>query len=274
MTPFVSTPQGALTLRSGEISLVSAIALWCESLQGRAPVKDALAQLAVGLDAEAIALSRTSRERAGEKSVFVHDGGDRTPELDRSFADVVLGPYFRQPRPGTVWFKSLTEMEADPRLESFHQRRRLNELAVIPLSVAEKSAMFLEIHFSSHRGSGQHALINMVAATLADTWSRRRPGLMTELLLSRRSVGPSAAVHLLSTENPARLSRAEFRVCLLLSRGLSSKRVCAELDISESTLRTHLRSIYAKSDCCNHAELLFRLLSPAPSVPATAQHVA
>ncbi|MCU4654264.1 helix-turn-helix transcriptional regulator [Roseibacterium sp. SDUM158016] len=243
-------------------------------MQGRAPVKDALAQLATALDAEVIALGRISREGAGNRSVVVHDAGNKAPALERSFADVVLGPYFRQPRPGSVWFKSLTDIESDPRLETFHQRRRLNELAVIPLSVAEKSSIFLEIHFSSHRGSGQHALINMVAATLADTWSRRRPGLMTELLLARRSTSPSGETDLMSLENPARLSRAEFRVCLLLSRGLSNKRVCAELGISESTLRTHLRSIYAKCDCSNHSELLFRLLSPAPTPSPQARRVA
>jgi DNA-binding CsgD family transcriptional regulator len=165
-----------------------------------------------------------------------------------------------------VWFKTLTDIEADPRLESFHRRRRLTELAIIPLSVEDKATMFLELHFSAHRGTGQHALINMCAPTLADTWSRRKPGLMTELILKRNRPNPTALaeVPVLSAENPAGLSRAEFRVCLLLSAGLSAKLVCSRLGISESTLRTHLRSIYAKTDTHSQSELLFVLLSSKP----------
>jgi hypothetical protein len=85
--------------------------------------------------------------------------------------------------------------------------------------------MFLEMHFSAHRGTGQHALINMCAPTLADTWSRRKPGLMTELILKRNRPNPTALaeVPILGADNPAGLSRAEFRVCLLLSAGLSDQ---------------------------------------------------
>ena len=86
---------------------------------------------------------------------------------------------------------------------------------------------------------------------------------MTEILLNRRPQKPelSPSAELLGDANPARLSRAEFRVCLMLSRGLSLKVVREQLGIGESTLRTHLRSIYAKTNTENQAELLYRLLS-------------
>ncbi|TNC63599.1 helix-turn-helix transcriptional regulator [Rubellimicrobium roseum] len=61
---------------------------------------------------------------------------------------------------------------------------------------------------------------------------------------------------LLSVSNPARLSRAEFRVCVLLSKGLNTSSVCSELSISISTLRTHLRNIFAKTKVTSMAELL------------------
>jgi DNA-binding CsgD family transcriptional regulator len=256
--------------RAGEIGMIGAIAQWCECLQGRAPLEKAIEMLAQSAGVEAIALTRAARDHDGEVNSLFFDypgKGERADPLDRSYAKNVLGAYFRQPKPGSVWFKTLTEIEADPRLERFHRRRHLTELAVIPLSVEEKATMFLELHFSVHRGSGQHALINMCAPTLAETWSRRKAGLMTELILKRNRPNPTpvAIAPILSADNPAGLSRAEFRVCMLLSAGLSTKRVRAQLGISESTLRTHLRSVYAKTETCNQSELLFLLLSAKPN---------
>lgn len=265
----IDVPNRPESRRAGEIGMIGAIAQWCESLQGRAPLRDAMDMLAESAGVEAIAITRATRDENGEvNSLFFEDTSkaSRDAPLDRSYAKAVLGPYFRQPRAGSVWFKTLTDIEADPRLESFHRRRRLTELAIIPLSVEDKATMFLELHFSAHRGTGQHALINMCAPTLADTWSRRKPGLMTELILKRNRPNPTALaeVPVLSADNPAGLSRAEFRVCLLLSAGLSAKLVCSRLGISESTLRTHLRSIYAKTDTHSQSELLFVLLSSKP----------
>jgi DNA-binding CsgD family transcriptional regulator len=202
--------------------------------------------------------------------------GTSMGEALEAYAREILGPYFRQPKAGSVWFKTLTDMETDPRLERFHRRRHLTELAIIPLSVEDKATMFLEMHFSVHRGTGQHALINLCAPTLADTWSRRKPGLMTELILKRNRPNPTsvADVPILGADNPTGLSRAEFRVCLLLSAGLSTKRVCSQLGISESTLRTHLRSIYAKTETCSQSELLYVLLSPKPCEAAQLRGIA
>lgn len=79
---------------------------------------------------------------------------------------------------------------------------------------------------------------------------------------NRRSQSSNSDVpYFLSHRNPAKLSRSEYRVCLLLSRGLSLKAVRQELGISNSTLRTHLRNIYAKSGVSSLAELTYHLLT-------------
>jgi DNA-binding CsgD family transcriptional regulator len=69
-------------------------------------------------------------------------------------------------------------------------------------------------------------------------------------------------------DNPAKLSRAEYRVCILLAKGLSNERLLAELDVSYSTLRTHLRSIYAKTETSSRSELLYHLISKTPHMSA------
>ena len=78
-------------------------------------------------------------------------------------------------------------------------------------------------------------------------------------LAASERLKPDAPI--LGVANPAKLSRAEFRVCLLLSRGLSVKGVTAELGLSEATVRSHLRSIYSKTEVAGLPELLYRILS-------------
>ena len=225
-----------------------------------------MVELGKCLSAEAIALTRAASATGGERASYIHDKARNRPRdlrLEHSFADAVMGPYLHQAQPGTVWFKSLMDIDHDPQLEGFHHARSLNELALIALAAEAKSTMLLELHFQDHEGSGLRALVTMCAPTLADTWSRRKPGFLTEVLLNRKpqnsEVEPTA--ELLSDANPARLSRAAFRVCLLLSRGLSLKGVRDQLGICESTLRTHLRSFYAKTNTDSQTALVYRLLS-------------
>jgi len=68
---------------------------------------------------------------------------------------------------------------------------------------------------------------------------------------------------ILSAENPARLSRAEYRVCLKLSRGRTLESAQCELGVTRATIRTHLRNIYAKTNTSCQSELINRLLASA-----------
>ena len=67
---------------------------------------------------------------------------------------------------------------------------------------------------------------------------------------------------LLDTANPARLSRTEFRICLLLSQGLNLSSVGDELEVSPATLKAHIRRILLKTGARSFAELLARLIGP------------
>ena len=114
--------------RAHEVGMIGAIAQWCECLQGCAPLRPAMEMLADSVGVEAVALTRAARDHTGDLSSLFFDDAPQTirdAALDRSFAPSVLGPYFRQPKPGSVWFKTLTEIEPDPKLERFHRRRHL-----------------------------------------------------------------------------------------------------------------------------------------------------
>jgi DNA-binding NarL/FixJ family response regulator len=87
-------------------------------------------------------------------------------------------------------------------------------------------------------------------------------------LLAHRSeiTGPTVwRTSILGMDNPAGLSRAEFRVCLLLSRGLSVKAVSEDLNLSENTIRSHLRAIYSKTETASLPELIYLIMSVTDS---------
>ncbi len=255
--------------RKDEVQLIEAIAFWCECLQGKIALLRGLRMIAESLGADAAALTRLGREygTTGRSIIIDRRVGAGQEKLSRSYAASVLGKYVNQPKPATIWYSSMIDGEGDPALSAFQRHRRFAETAVIPLTVEEKAVDFLELHFAERLDADKVAKLNMTLSTLCRTWSRRAPGLFTENIL--RSAQPAAFYEdgsvLLGITNPARLSRAEYRVCVLLSRGLSIKAIQSELAISASTLRTHLRNTYAKTGTKRQVELTVRLLTSRPA---------
>lgn len=264
---------------SKELAMIGAIARWCECLYSKTSLFDALNKIADGIGAEAVALSRVSRAVPDSAKVVSFDvlNDASTPyPLKRSFARTLLTSYFDAAKPGSTWFKSMSPDIHDPALDDFHKQRKLRELAVIPLATSEKYYDFIELHFADNLMSHHQAVLNYVAEVLAKSWKNRDAGTFTESILhnapTTKDLNPSTPV--LSVENPARLSRAEYRVCLLLSHGKSLKRVQSELEICQSTVRSHLRNIYAKTETHDLGELLCKLVAaPAPEMPRRVRKV-
>lgn len=250
-----------------EVGLIGAVAQWCECLHGRDPLLRSLEVLGQGLNAEIVALARYSHDGRGAVRTVTWDRGGtehHCPRGDKGFANALIGPYFEAARPGSLWYRSMIDTGASNEIAEFHASRHLRELAVIPL---EKSGRFVdtfELHFHDRLRSQQQVILNSLAPVLARTWRNRAEGLFTEALLRSTPTTNHADVGtILSAENPARLSRAEYRVSLLLSRGLSIQQVKSELRIRDSTLRSHLSNLYAKTNCSNLSELVFCLAKSA-----------
>ncbi len=80
---------------------------------------------------------------------------------------------------------------------------------------------------------------------------------------------------ILGFQNPARLSRAEFRVCMLIAEGAGNAEICAALSLSESTVRAHVRTICIKTGSTDRDALLAQLgrrgaASKRPDAPTQA----
>ncbi|MDE0589529.1 LuxR C-terminal-related transcriptional regulator [Halocynthiibacter sp. C4] len=264
MSNTVSAPEGRVLT---DVDMIGAIAHWCECLQGRNDLNSALKLLAESLNAKAVALARVSRDGSSPTKSVLYDSPDskstRHP-LTRSYARALIGDYLLRTKVGAIWFKTLIDTESENALTEFHRNRGLNEMVVIPLEVHGKTIDVLEVHFAHRLDAGLHAILNILTPTFTETWKNRAPGLVTRSMLHRvtqkEPVG-QGGLPIMSLENPAHLSRAEYRVCLLLCKGLSNGRICNELSICDSTLRTHLRNIYLKANMSSQAELTHNLLT-------------
>ena len=254
-------------------ALRGALESWYAAMDGVLPLRRALEALTGALGADAAAVSRYARGR-GRPRIVAYDRRPfdaSVPGVSRPYTHCVLGEFARRARGGSVWQSSMVS-DLDPALTIFQTRRALRELVVCPLGCRDGADDYLELHFQDSVSSHDLARVAMAAVTLHRAWKAREARHFFDRVVDAGpEAGPEEGTDLLACANPARLSRAEFRVCLLLSRGLSNAAVRAELAIAETTLRAHLRSIYGKAGVENKAELVFRLLSaPRSGRPAGA----
>ena len=254
--------------RAIEAGMIGAVAQWCECLHGTNPLRMALRYLTDSIGAEAVILARYPRDAGASARALVHDrarSGCRIP-LEQSFAGDLLGDYLDKAKRGSTWYRSMQDEDVPQAVASALARRNLVEMVVIPLEISDRWVDTLELHFTEKLRQYQQAVLTTLGDTLSRTWHNRARGMFTETLLksAAKQAAPLIGSPILSADNPARLSRSEYRVCLLLRHGQSPDQMLAELGIKESTLRTHLSNLYAKTGARNLAELTFQLVSELP----------
>lgn len=266
--------QGTEAAATGPAMVSSAamqsIVSWCEALNGTVPLHAALAELVAGLGAEAGLIVRTQMSDQRPTRIAICDlAGQRTAvrPLYRSFADDFFGAPLLRARAATIWQGTAHADDAtgDPSLHDWQASRRMKEFVVLVLASGPQTRDHIELHFRDLMSMPTEATITAMLPHMVRVWAGRKVGLVTRTIVNHRGpqVPPQrggAKVNLLGPDNPAQLSRAEFRVCMLLSRGLMVQAVARELVLSEPTIRTHLRNIYAKAECASLAELVFRLM--------------
>ncbi len=77
------------------------------------------------------------------------------------------------------------------------------------------------------------------------------------ILVTERSRMPLADASQLSHRYG--LTASEAKVAIAVSRGLTGKEICHELDISYNTLKSHLKHVYAKTNTTHQSDLVRRV---------------
>lgn len=275
-------------VRSGpDLRVLDGIAAWCGGLHGSMTLQQALSSLASGLGARTAAISRHyHRAEEAPRAVALFDIESKnldTPVLlKRALCQDVLGYMFSKVRAATVWFES--DLSDDPAweptdvLKNWRLVREIEEIVVIALATSHQHNDFIEFHFDHELSRADRFELESLVQTIVRSWNGRTPGLVTQATVDERFMRARRQKEtlqwdepLLGMANPAKLSRAEFRVCVLISHGLSIKGICDELNLSENTVRSHLRTIYSKTGASGMADLLYRILSSGKGVGEGAQ---
>jgi len=251
---------------------------WCESLHGVYSFKEGLRRLLVDIGAEAGMVVRVNHGNANASKYIEVDTRDTEPyipKLKRSYVKCVLGEYLTKLQASRLWLSSHVEDRqgsfTDPSLVEWQASRSFSELVVIVLSTGKHKSEFLELHFREPVSLTHLQLMESLLPTMCRSWKNRTGGLFTAALHKKCHTFAHKEINhpILGCANPARLSRSEFRICMLLSSGLSIEAIINELAVSVTTVRSHLRNIYSKTGTSSHAELVYKILSNPAHDPAT-----
>jgi len=253
---------------------------WTLSLQGADDLAQAMEALLSEYGAEAELLSRRDNSTGGCRHIVAADvmaGKPNVRALDRSCADQVLGNYVATATEGTIWAKSYaTHGPVDPAgswLTGWCKERRVSQTLVIVLWTGPKFSDFLELHFKVPLSAGRASRLKSLAPALARSWSSRRAGIISQRIHAQKQKRrvPHAVetpCSLLDSSNPAGLTRAEYRVCILLGQGMGARMIANELGVSDTTVRSQLSSIYSKTGTAGQVDLMYRLYGASSVTPA------
>lgn len=238
--------------------------------QGFLPVEQTLRQIVSGFGAERGTISRVNTKSNTVRIIATtHLPSVRTGiGVGHSFAHPVLGEAIAKLKPGSLIL--MTEVEEsrvnrDPDIEEWLSEHNLADIGLICLRHTQNWVDYLELYFSDTPNHAWSIAGDWGATAFARTYKIRRPGLVTEAMARR--IGRAGRRHdslelIMAAENATGLTRSEWRVCVLVSRGLTAKAVAAEIGVATSTVRTHLRKIYGKTNLSSYHQLARRLVSP------------
>jgi len=246
------------------------LAAWVQALHGQGKIPDVLFSLLSLYKADAALIVRFIEGNCQPRKVAVAGrSSDRRIARGRSsFAEIMLGENLGVSRNGTLWLWSELAENSES-TESLHIQSRilssgLSDVGLIGLENSTGICDYLELHFNSQLSKDDIIHLSMLAATLSKTWEQRLPGTVQKLLAQSRvrktldQPGlPSKPI--LDVNNPFGLSRCEYRICAMVKEGMLVKDIATGLSIREVTVRSHLCSIYAKTDTSGQIELLHRM---------------
>lgn len=254
---------------------------WTECLHGSGNLRETLALFAELTGSRVVNVLRFDPETGRQRTItcFDLDAREGKRPLTKGMAPFILWRHGAYARPGTVWTLTETDRVRQENLDDMGQRwmadRGFGEVVVIPLGRNGTDLDAIEFYRAKPLGNTGDPMLEWLATSAAQLWSRRREGLIARLLrsvpaITERLHGPEPVGqgNILSSENPCRLTAAETRICMLIQAGYGLNEMGSKIGIAEATIRSHLRSIYAKTGAAGQVGLVRLLLNADQQGPA------
>jgi DNA-binding CsgD family transcriptional regulator len=252
---------------------------WTECLHGAGALRETLSDLLDLTGGRVAHLTRHCGLTGRHRTIASLDRGAREGERPMT---TPLGPSLltlsgAAARAGTLWrLSDLDRAERDTlddRALRWMADRRLRDAVIIPLDRSGTDLDIIEIHVPALLSATLRAELEVAAMAMSIAWQRRQKGRIARLLSATPAIAERLAQDVaarpspLSPANPLGLTAAELRICVLFRNGHPAHQMALHLKVSESTLRTHLRSIYAKAGVGGQLDLVRLLLAAEPDKP-------
>jgi DNA-binding CsgD family transcriptional regulator len=246
---------------------------WTECLHGNGSVRETLINFSDLALAEVVHLYRVNTATGGQRSIATIDlcASQGARPLTWAHGIALAGQTISRAKPGTLWSLQELDREAASRLDSrvadWMEERGLREAMMIPLSSVGDATDLLEFYLSTPLDRPRRVALETLTLAAAEAWGRRPTGRIARILRAAPAINEHLSngrpnVHPLSESNPLGLTAAELRICSMMHRGTNLNEASKTLGIADSTLRTHLRSIFAKAGVAGQVGLVRLLLEP------------
>lgn len=246
---------------------------WTECLHGEGSLRQTLIDLSDIALAEVVHLHRDTSTTGAQRTIATVDrsASHGARPLTRAHGMALAGPTLSRAKPGTLWSMRELDRDAvralDARVLAWMEERAFHEALLIPLSSSGETTDVLECFLSAPLDRARRQALETLAEATAEAWGRRPKGRIACMLraapaIHERLAPARANAHPLSETNPLGLTPAELRLCGLIQRGVDLAEASRMLGITESTLRSHLRSTFAKFGVAGQVGLVRLLLEP------------
>lgn len=144
---------------------------------------------------------------------------------------------------------------------------------LVPLELRGEAGDYMIVSRKSGLADDLTPAVQAIAGHAQTVWRMRKRGWVTAMMALADGGSDRASRPILAGDNPFGLTRAEMRVCALVGEGLRPQAIADQLSTSITTVRTHLRGIYAKTNLPGMFDVLHHMQAHPVSDPAAGAQV-
>lgn len=236
---------------------------WNAALTGQFQFDDVIAILVRQIDARNVSLFRFEGGRAHPISTRARAFDDHKPVASTgNLLRFICEHYPDKIQPGSLFqlsrLRAFDDYPQSAAKQEWDAKTWVKDASLVILAKEDDRIDALEFSFDTEVTHNPHIPPFLVTTAMANAWDNRTPGIISRTIQNNRRSrsGPLRSAAILGPENPAGLSRAEQRVCRLLADGETAGMIAERLGLSVSTVRSHLRSIYAKTETTGQINLI------------------